>query len=279
MSGCGGGAGDSQVPLEKVTFSNLTEEETQAEVAALMSDAGISDVRQEVFFDHVDQFNETVSTESLTTGYEEAGILDTKYDPYTMQNEWVAKQQDFLGYNCRITAYSLFGDFIAIPMEEEVRDDMILMDLNALEEDPSAMKLVDGDAERFKVLYSTIPTEATKDIETHVNKVCGDWHARGIRFPGNDKASLITVWFHEQFDENYLFIGHTGVLFEGEDGLYFVEKLAFQEPYQVCKFKNRTELSDYLMTKYDLSYDQPTAAPFIMENDQLMEGYRENPNK
>jgi hypothetical protein len=80
-------------------------------------------------------------------------------------------------------------------------------------------------------------------------------------------------------DEDYLFIGHTGVLFEGEDGLYFVEKLAFQEPYQVCKFKNRTELSDYLMTKYDLSYDQPTAAPFIMENDQLMEGYRENPNK
>lgn len=28
------------------------------------------------------------------------------------------------------------------------------------------------------------------------------------------------------------------------------------------------------MGKYDTAFDQPTAAPFIMENDQLLDGYR-----
>lgn len=63
-----------------------------------------------------------------------------------------------------------------------------------------------------------------------------------------------------------------------DEKLLFLEKLSFQEPYQVIKFDNRIELNDYLMNKYDISWDQPTAKPFIMENDQLLEGYRENPN-
>lgn len=80
-------------------------------------------------------------------------------------------------------------------------------------------------------------------------------------------------------DENELFIGHAGVLFHIGDEMYFVEKIAFQEPYQVTKIPSRQALSDYLMTKYDVATDQPTASPFIMENNQLLEGYRPNPNK
>ena len=51
-----------------------------------------------------------------------------------------------------------------------------------------------------------------------------------------------------------------------------------EEPYQISKFKDRTQLNDYLMAKYDVNFDQPTASPFIMENDKLMQGYRKNPN-
>ena len=38
-----------------------------------------------------------------------------------------------------------------------------------------------------------------------------------------------------------------------------------------------TGIIDYLMEKYDTSWDQDTARPFIMENDSLMEGYRTVP--
>lgn len=66
-----------------------------------------------------------------------------------------------------------------------------------------------------------------------------------------------------------------GVLLCAEDGtLYFIEKVAFQEPYRLLRFTDRTALSDYLMGKYDISWGQDTARPFIMENDTLMEGWR-----
>ena len=80
-------------------------------------------------------------------------------------------------------------------------------------------------------------------------------------------------------EENTLFVGHVGVLVPFKGKLLFIEKLAFQEPYQAIKFANRTQLSDYLMNRYDVEWEQPNAIPFIMENDALMEGYRPNPYK
>ena len=134
----------------------------------------------------------------------------------------------------------------------------------------------DKDMDRFRVLYSTVPTDDTKDVSVHVENLRSDWNNRGIVFDNNPDVSLISVVFHDAWDgENQLFIGHTGVLFQvSETELYFVEKIAFQEPYQLTIFNNRIELNDYLMTKYDTGTGQPTAAPFIMENDELMEGYR-----
>ena len=51
--------------------------------------------------------------EWLTAGFEKAKPLDTKYDPYEMQDAWMAKNGNFPGYNCRITAMELFGDFVS----------------------------------------------------------------------------------------------------------------------------------------------------------------------
>ena len=69
-------------------------------------------------------------------------------------------------------------------------------------------------------------------------------------------------------------IGHVGVMLPTSDAVYFVEKVAFQEPYRLLKFKNQTELSDYLMLKYDNSWGQDTAHTFILENSDLMDGWR-----
>ena len=86
-------------------------------------------------------------------------------------------------------------------------------------------------------------------------------------------------FFHDKptEEESLLFVGHVGVLLTAKDGtLYFVEKVAFQEPYRMLRFADRTALSDYLMGKYDTSWGQDTASPFIMENDELMDGWRPN---
>ena len=266
---------DEQPYIEQINYSNLIDTSVQKQLAEIMNSADISPVRQQVFFDHVNQFNNTVSSEGMAAGFEVKQVTEEKYDPYAMQEEWDAAYPDFMGYNCRITAFGLFGDHMTIAADAETREDMILMDMASLEEDSSAMQN-DKDMDRFRVLYSTVPTDDTKDVSVHVENLRSDWKNRGIVFDNNPDVSLISVVFHDAWDgENQLFIGHTGVLFQvSETELYFVEKIAFQEPYQLTIFNNRTELNDYLMTKYDTGTGQPTAAPFIMENDELMEGYR-----
>ena len=41
--------------------------------------------------------------------------------------------------------------------------------------------------------------------------------------------------------------------------------------------EGKTEITDYLMEKYDTAWGQDTTRPFIMENDALLEGFRQNP--
>ena len=218
--------------------------------------------------------------EWLTTGFEEAELLYTKYDPYTMQDEWTAKNGTFPGYNCRITAMNLFGDFLSVSADSQINagEDVLFVDEETLKTDPDALggsSLAD-----FRALYSSMKAEDTTEIRRHVQTVQEEWASRGVAFQENERIRLITVFFHDKpsEEESLLFVGHAGVLLTAEDGtLYFAEKVAFQEPYRMLRFADRTALSDYLMGKYDTSWGQETASPFIMENDKLMNGWRTNP--
>ena len=49
-------------------------------------------------------------------------------------------------------------------------------------------------------------------------------------------------------------VSYTHLLPAGDDGLYFVEKVAFQEPYRLTKFESRAALKSYLMAKYDTGW-------------------------
>lgn len=227
----------------------------------------------------MDRFNDSVKQEWLTDGFEEAELLYTKYDPYTMQDEWTAKNGTFPGYNCRITAMNLFGDFLSVSADSQINagEDVLFVDEETLKTDPDALggsSLAD-----FRALYSSMKAEDTTEIKRHVQTVQEEWASRGVTFRENERIHLITVFFHDKptEEESLLFVGHVGVLLTAEDGtLYFVEKVAFQEPYRMLRFADRTALSDYLMGKYDTSWGQDTASPFIMENDELMDGWRPN---
>ena len=273
LAGCQSTPAEADRPWpETVVFSNL-QDEASRKLAAQLLEISSSQEQASVFFSHVDQINRFLEPQELADGFEEVPISLPKYDPYDIQARWETEFPDFLGYNCRITAFSLFRDLISLPAEASGTADYIMMDLLALEADPSAIPDEAGQA-AFQALYTGIETENTKDISVHLANLQNAWKERGISFQDSD-ASLISVVLHDQLDGDRLFIGHTGILYEaGEEELYFLEKVAFQEPYQLVKISNRSELSDYLMAKYDVDFNQPTAAPFILENDQLIEGYR-----
>ena len=272
FAGCG--VAEQRPALDRIEYTNLNDRASRELLQELLSDAGVSDGRIQGFFCRVGHFNDSVKQEWLTDGFEEAGLLYTKYDPYTMQDEWTAKNGTFPGYNCRITAMSLFGDFLSVSADSQIHagEDVLFVDKETLKTDPDALggsSLAD-----FCALYSSMKTEHTTEIKRHVQAVQEEWASRGVIFRENERIRLITVFFHDKptEEESLLFVGHVGVLLTAEDGtLYFVEKVAFQEPYRMLRFADRTALSDYLMGKYYTSWGQDTASPFIMENDKLMD--------
>lgn len=279
LTGCSNKSVKKEEEYKKdLTYSNLTDSSSQAEVKKAMKSAGILSENIDSFFQNVNYYNNAIEKKSLVKdGFVTIDSLEPEYDQSAMEEMWNTKNPEFIGYNCRITSFDLMKKMISVGNPDTKNSRELFMDEDALEHSPK--KLFNKvEQEEFKSVFSFVPTENTKDISVHLNKVKEDWKNKDIKFLNKDKVSLISVFFHSD-EDNYLFIGHAGVLIPSEDGkLLFVEKLSFQEPYQVIKFNNRIELNDYLMNKYDISWDQPTAKPFIMENDQLLEGYRENPN-
>ena len=281
LSGCGQQAepDSAQPPLETVTYSNLTDADSRKLLTEALADANVDETRTKLLLDRVDQFNASVKSEWLTGGFESAAPTETRYDPYEMQDLWTEKNGSFPGYNCRITAFSLFGEFVTAGADqpETQGEDSLFMDLETLAADPAV--LCGDSTSKFCALFAPVTAADTTEVADQVKALRAGWSERGISFE-DSSARLISVVLHDRFSDtdNTLFIGHVGVLLPAEDGsLYFIEKVAFQEPYRLVKIQNRTELSDYLMEKYDTAWGQDTTRPFIMENDELMDGYRPNP--
>ena len=281
LAGCGGKT-EPDVPQptsEPVEYANLTDEDSRTMLSQLLENAGVDETRIRSLFDRVDRFNASVKSEWLTNGFESAAPADTKYDPYEMQDLWAEKNGDFPGYNCRITAFSLFSEFVTVGADQPKTqgEDTLFLDLETLTEDPAV--LCGDSTSKFCALFAPVTAADTTEVADQVKALQAGWSERGISFE-DSSARLISVVLHDRFSDtdNTLFIGHVGVLLPAEDGsLYFIEKVAFQEPYRLVKIQNRTELSDYLMEKYDTAWGQDTTRPFIMENDELMDGYRPNP--
>ena len=274
------------IPL---TYSNLVDTATQNEVQKALIAAGIAEQNVTSFLESVALFNQTVGDKAglVPKGFVTIDSLLPKYDEVAIQNIWTAKYPMFQGYNCRLTSFTLLRDLITFPADKKFaskeEDEVLFIDRESLLNTPKKF-FTPEEENNFFTLFTEVPTTNTKDINTHLQAMQQAWKERGIDFRyKNDptKASLISAVFHSQItpEENTLFVGHVGVLVPFEGKLLFIEKLAFQEPYQAIKFGNRTELSDYLMNRYDVEWEQPNAIPFIMENDVLMDGYRPNPYK
>ena len=272
-----------------LTYSNLVDTATQDEVQKALTAAGIAEQNVASFLESVALFNQTVGDKAglVPKGFVTIDSLLPKYNEVAIQSIWTSKYPMFQGYNCRLTSFTLLRDLIAFPADKKFatkeEDEVLFIDRESLNNTPKKF-FTPEEENNFFTLFTEVPTTNTKDINTHLQAMQQAWKERGINFRyKNDptKASLISAVFHSQItpEENTLFVGHVGVLVPFEGKLLFIEKLAFQEPYQAIKFANRTELSDYLMNRYDVEWEQPNAIPFIMENDVLMEGYRPNPYK
>lgn len=262
---------------EELTYSNLAGEKSQTEVEEQMLEYGLTQENVDRFLENLNDFNKTVENTTLIDDFFTINAYEIGYDDLKIMELWEKEKGLFIGNNCRMTTLDLLRDKIDFDKDENLDISNLFMDLDAISYDPKE-NIVGEELDLFKTFYARVKTENTKDINIHLDKMKDAFNDRNIRFKTGENISMINVVFHDSEDE-ILFIGHSGLLIDDKNSnLLFIEKLSFQEPYQAIKFNNRQQLNDYLMAKYDVSYNQPEAKPFIMENNELMDMYRPNQN-
>ena len=240
---------------EQPSYSNLNSKASLNEVRSILSkhlDKGSVDN----FMNLVSDYNDTVGSVGLSGDF--APFTKTDYDVEKISSLWTAKHGDFIGTNCRINTYTLLKGKIKIP---QVKSDseLLFQDKDAIDKG----KLFDAkDQENFEILFSRVKTEATQDVKVHA-KHMEDYYKQ---FTFDDKARMLSVIVHDNLDGNSLFVGHVGVLVPTTNGYLFVEKLTFEEPYQVIKFASKKDCYKYLTTKYKDYTGPGLAKPFIMDN-------------
>lgn len=244
----------------KLTLSNMADESSLEEVkSALLTKIKPENV--EAFLNLVKDYNSAVETKGLIGAFTET--IEPEYDVLTLSELWTAKKGEFIGTNCRLNAFTLLKDDIEIG-ETKTDANFLFMDNDAIE----VGKLFSKDDEiLFQRLFSRVKTEASKDIGIHAAKM--KEHLSAVKF--SEEARMISLVIHDTIDGDYLFIGHTGVMTDNGGYYLFVEKLAFDQPYQALKFKNKEDCYIYLYSKYKHYQDETSSKPFIMDNADLVE--------
>lgn len=251
-----------------VKFSALGDENSQNETARILKSAGISDERVDEFISNVKKYNEYF-------GNKNGEFVDYVEPDYTqMIGNALAdstKAPNGIGNNCRITTFGLMRDFLTADAQVEDKTSVLDFDKASLKEtnmfDESEMK-------KFETYYAPIMAADSSDVNEQIAAIKKSFVDRKIEFK-NDKAKIVSVYLNskDEIDGNILFVGHTGVMVEDVGKIYFVEKLSFQEPYQVLIFNNKKQLLDHLLKKYDLPLGEGTAKAVVFENGEVIEEF------
>nr|WP_298476186.1 DUF4300 family protein [uncultured Oribacterium sp.] len=256
---------------QSVKYSNLVDEETRKRVAKALKQAGLKEEKISAFFSAVDEYNSAVGKDHLVQKMTtvKGTVPDTDNDK--LIDLWV-QNGGFVGRNCRITSFSLMGDFISIKDTTPGDTTMLFSDFDAIK----AKQIFEGEAKKkYDALFSYIDVKNTHDTKELAKEITASWDKRGVSFQ-NDKMHMISVFMTMDDGKNKVqeFIGHTGILVSEGKNYLFIEKLAFELPYQVEEFHNLQEVNDYLMRCYDKDADGLTAKPIIFEDNHVMNEYR-----
>ena len=106
-------------------------------------------------------------------------------------------------------------------------------------------------AARLKIIKQQINMVNTLYGEKHVidekhpeTTFSDNWKHYGFQID-SDRISILSIAIYDP-DTDAIFIGHTGLLIKYSDYFLFVEKIAFEQPYQATKVQTIDELLDIL---------------------------------
>ena len=200
---------------------------TITEVCKELSSAGAA---------HVDTFKEWVTDFADSAG-KNAKLKDTWADANKMKADtgkcmdgWEAKH-DYSDADCRMTAFLLLDGLLhAQSAEDSYSGTYLMFDTQAID-NVDRYEIIRQNKDMFTTLYG----EKSITDDKHPEKTFSDnWKKYGF-----------------QIDSDYYL---------------FVEKIAFEQPYQATKVSNMDELLDILSLRPEYFGEEKEAGPFVYNN-------------
>lgn len=174
---------------------------------------------------------------------------------------WLGEKHDYSDADCRMTAFLLLDGLLhAQSTEDSYSGTYLMFDTEAID-NVDRYEIIRQNKDMFTTLYG----EKSITDDKHPEKTFSDnWKKYGFQIDSN-RISLISIAIYDP-DSDAMFVGHTGVLIKYSDYYLFVEKIAFEQPYQATKVNNMDELLSILSLRPEYFGEEKEAGPFVYNN-------------
>ncbi len=140
-------------------------------------------------------------------GFTSINVQQVPYDEAHLAEKWDYNNINYIDFNCRLTSFILFKDYIKSDSLFKGDDINLIFDIDVIENNPMS-KLTNEDKNKFINLNAQIDTTNTEDTKIHIKNIQNEWKNRKISFIDNSSISMINVFLHSPEDK-ILFIGHS----------------------------------------------------------------------
>ena len=241
--------------------TNVLTDNDKTIVREIFEDNNISNV--DLFFEWLNDFNKEEDMGCGIKSWHESKTFS--YSNISCANRY-EKNHDISDGNCRITAYSLLQSIIEINTKEEAYESYLMFDIDVLENNKN-YEAIKNDQQKFINIFNEMDVSAVLN-EEYKNVYPNKLKELGFKI-NNDKVKLISVVLNDnEFD--LLFVGHAGVLIELSDKYLFIEKIAFEQPYQISVIKDTNDLIEMFRLRDSYFLNDGEEGPFVYENDKLI---------
>ena len=232
--------------------------------------AGICEELESAGASHVDTFREW-TTDFADTAGKNAGLEDSWSDPGKMKADigkcmdgW-EQNHDYSDADCRMTAFLLLdGVLRAESTEDSYEGTYLMFDTEAID-NVDRYESIKENKNMFTTLYGE---KSVTDGGHPENTFSDSWKHYGFQVD-SDRLSLLSIVIYDPYSD-VVFVGHTGVLIKYSDYYLFIEKIAFEQPYQATRVHNMDELLDIMSLRPEYFGEEGEAGPFVYCNGEYL---------
>ena len=214
-------------------YSNLVDNEGQAELQFMLETNGIPHENIETLLSLCDEFYSVPYNNVVNNGWNYALIRLFSYNANDA-NDHLTRQPDN-SLTCRMAAFIVLKNDISFGETKIVPAHM---------KDPASRKNLtyDEDLLHYDLLFSNIENSTVTSTQDLADIVIGYWKNAGITFE-NESVRLITAYgLSGTTIQNF----HTAIAIYNEDGVWLLEKYDPIYPFQFSCFSSESQLIDYM---------------------------------